>query len=167
MCKCVRTHAHAHAQICGSKNSWFLTLYSGFVLPIMSCLVIIDFVGTRHSQWHTHTFLYMSSSLFLFVVLFPFSINFKSNVDAWWKIRCFHYLQIYDVRMQLCRKMHFFEKKTKRILISISNSRIKYTMTKYGWSMRLTIANFSVRKVFYINDKSSPNFRSCIQIQKK
>lgn len=44
------------------ENSCVLTLYSGFVLPIMSCLLIIYFVGTRHSQWHTwvHHYFYLS-----------------------------------------------------------------------------------------------------------
>lgn len=35
--------------LCARFNEMLdLTLDSGFVLPIMSCLLIIDFVGTRH-----------------------------------------------------------------------------------------------------------------------
>lgn len=43
----VRALAHTNVRL---EEQLDLTLYSGFVLPIMSCLLIIDFVGTRHSQ---------------------------------------------------------------------------------------------------------------------
>lgn len=97
-------------------HSLSIIFFIRFVLPIMSCLLIIYFVGTRHSPWHTWVHHY-------------FYLSFRQR-DRWkdTKIHSFHYLQIHDVPMQQAwsnEKFSFIKRKTTK-----ERQKIRYNREK-------------------------------------
>lgn len=90
------------------KKKHLLTLYCVVCCLLCLCLLIIYFVGTRHSQWHTwvHHYFYLSWAL-RFCWRWPMNLKEK-KLNKQMKLPIFHYLQIYDVPMHKL-EIHFIK----------------------------------------------------------